>query len=199
MKITNQKDIEINEVNNINSDNDFIQEYLTTKSDKAANLFVREYQSFVYQIAMRYLKNIHDAEEIAQDVLIKALDNLESFKFNSNIKTWLYRICVNHSKNFLAKKKLRNIFNFFEDSEVLNNYAVDYNDGHKLLENMEFKERFYKSMEKLPEKQRETFALRYFDDLTYEEISDLLGTSVGGLKANYFQAVKKLGVLLNEK
>ena len=153
----------------------------------------------MFQVVLRYLKNTHDAEEVAQDVLLKALKSLHTFKNNSSVKTWLYRISVNYSKNFLAKKKLRNIFTFMGQEQAYQDFAVNYDDGQKQLENQEFKERFYNCLDKLPEKQRETFALRYFEDLSYEEISNLLGTSVGGLKANYFQAVKKLGVMLNEE
>ncbi len=190
MKISKQIEID---------DLDIINDYLSSKSDKSVNLFIRKHQSFVYQIVLRYLKNIQDAEEVTQDVLIKALNNLHTFKHNANIKTWLYRISVNNSKNFLLKKKLRNIFTLMGQEQGYNDIAINYDDGQKILENQEFKIKFYKSLEKLPEKQRETFALRYLEDLSYDEISNILGTSVGGLKANYFQAVKKLGVILNEK
>jgi RNA polymerase sigma-70 factor (ECF subfamily) len=181
------------------NDIDIVNDYLLTKSDKSANLFVRKYQGFVFQVVLRYLKNVHDAEDVSQDILIKALNSLHTFKNNASITTWLYRISVNHSKNFLSKKKIRNIFTFMGDEQIYSDFAINYEDGQSQLENQEFKVKFYNCLDKLPEKQRETFALRYFDDLSYEEISNILGTSVGGLKANYFQAVKKLGVLLNEK
>ena len=179
-------------------DFDLIDDYVLRGSHKSANLFVRKYQSFVFNVALRFTKNKHDAEDIAQEVLVKALSNLKNFKKNSSISTWLYRITVNYCKNYLTKKKLKNIFNFDSDFVYNSDYSSKDLNPLEKMENEEFKSKFYKCLELLPEKQRETFALRYFEEMPYEEISQLLGTSVGGLKANYFQAVKKLGVLLNE-
>lgn len=178
---------------------EMIDEYIANKSNVSANKFVRTYQSLVYNVAFRYLQNKQDAEDISQEVFIKALTNLNKFNRNSTISTWLYRITVNHCKNFLLKKKIKNIFtysNSLEEFYDVPNYDLNAQDK---LENDEFKQLFQNKLNDLPEKQRETFALRYFEELPYEEISKILGTSVGGLKANYFQAVKKLGVSLSEK
>ena len=178
---------------------ELIDDFVKNGSHQSANILIRKHQNMVYLTALRYLKNIHYAEDLTQDVMVKAIKNLSSFKKNSSFSTWLYTITVNSAKNALKKKKLLSYFSFNDYVEDFYNIPVNEINGHQKLENEEFNLQFYKALDKLPEKQRETFALRYFEELPYEEISKLLGTSVGGLKANYFQAVKKLGVYLNEQ
>jgi RNA polymerase sigma-70 factor (ECF subfamily) len=177
-----------------------IEEYSTTGSEKSATAFVRMYQNFVFSTAVRYIKNYDDADDISQEVFIKVLSSLPKFKGESSIKTWLYRITVNMCHNFLRRKSFISIFSKSQnDEDTYYDIPVNEPQPDKIFENKELEATFLKSLNKLPEKQRETFALRYFDELTYEEISELLGTSVGGLKANYFQAVKKLaGMLKNQ-
>jgi len=172
-----------------------IQEFVTTQSDRSANEIVRTYRKFVYATALRFVENYDDAEDIAQEVFIKALQSLNKFEGKSSFKTWLYRITVNLSINFKRKKKFTNFFSI-NDETIEKNLPIDYNTPDKELENEEFQANFLTVLSKLPEKQRETFALRYFEEMSYEEISKLLGTSVGGLKANYHQAVKKIANLM---
>ncbi|MBX3042122.1 MAG: RNA polymerase sigma factor [Candidatus Kapabacteria bacterium] len=174
-------------------DSELIKEFVETKSNRAANEFVRTYRKFVYSVALRYVESYDDADDIAQEVFIKALDSIHKFKGGSSYKTWLYRITVNMALNFKRKKKLLNIFSFGSDNDE---YSSEVNLPDRTLEDKEFEENFLKILTKLPEKQRETFALRYFDNLSYEEISNLLGTSIGGLKANYHQAVKKISQMI---
>lgn len=176
-------------------DIEIINEYCTTGSQKAATAFVRKYQSFVYSVAYRWLHNHEDSQDAAQEVFIKALNNIHKFKHKSSLKTWLYRITVNVCSNMLRKKK---IFSFFGKDELEENLNIPDNSitPDQEYENKEFQEKFLKLLNKLPPKQRETFALRYFDEMSYEEISEILGTSVGGLKANYFQAVQKIANML---
>ncbi|MBE2187842.1 MAG: RNA polymerase sigma factor [Desulfobulbaceae bacterium] len=156
-----------------------------------ANQFVNANKNFVFSTALRYTKDYDDADDITQEVLIKALSNLGGFNHQSSVKTWLYRITVNMCLNYKRKKSL---LSFFSYSNSDNDFEIESKEAsaHSKMENSELYERFNHELTKLPEKQRETFALRYFHDLSYQEISELLGTSVGGLKANYFQAVKKL-------
>ncbi len=179
----------------LESDNDILREYKSGDTERAVTFFVRKYQRFVYSIALRYTKNNEDAQDIAQDVFVKAINSLKSFRGEASLKTWLYRITVNACKNEMRKKKLLRFFDFGNDDEEFD--AVSPEPGpDQLHANVEFYRNVHKALAQLPEKQRETFALRYFDELTYEEISNILGTSVGGLKANYFQAVQKLMIIL---
>ncbi len=174
------------------NDSEIIQEFINSKSDRAATAFVRKYQKFVYATALRYLNSHDDADDIAQEVFIKALNNLQNFRGESNLKTWLYRITVNLCSNTLKKRKVINFLTFSnDDDDTFQLVSKDHNPSQS-LEAKEFDNKFNKILSLLPEKQRETFYLRYYDDLSYEEISNLIGTSIGGLKANYFQAVQKI-------
>jgi len=180
------------------TDAEIISAYKETGSNIAANAFVRKYQSFVFATAMRYVQNRMDADDISQEVFIKALSGLKTFRNESSIKTWLYIITSNYCKNHLRKKRWLSFFSpgseevefILPDSNVLQDQK---------LQNEEFNKKFLLELSKLPEKQRETFALRYFDEFSYEEISNILGTSVGGLKANYFHAIQKLSKVLKKE
>ena len=184
----------------LENDNQIISEYISGNRDIAATAFVRKYQKFVYSVALRYIKDEDDAYDVSQDVFIKALNNLHKFRQESSIKTWLYKITANTSKSLLRKKKLMTFFSLSDREEVdIEDLQISYDMPSKSLENQEFENNFLKLLNKLPDKQRETFALRYFDNLSYEEISNLLGTSIGGLKANYYQAVKKLTTILKKE
>ena len=180
------------------SDTEIVKDYCETKSNRAATAFVRKYQKFVYATALRYLKDEDDADDAAQEVFIKSLKNLHKFRGESSLKTWLYRITYNVSSNILRKKKIKRFLRI-DDKEDFLNLPAHEPGPDKQLENNELQLSFMRSLDKLPEKQRETFAMRYFDEMTYEEISEVLGTSTGGLKANYFQAVKKIAKYINKE
>ncbi len=177
-----------------NTDADIIKDYCENSSDRAATAFVRKYQNFVYSTAYRYLQSHDDADDAAQEAFIRALDNLHKFKAESGVKTWLYRITVNVCLNQQRKKKVRSIFKIFDDKDP-RDVPLEKHLPDRDIQIKEFEEQFLDALSELPKKQRETFALRYFDEMSYEEISNLLGTSIGGLKANYHQAVKKLSVI----
>ena len=181
----------------LEKDLDIIQEYTDGNREIAVTAFVRKYQKFVYTTALRYLKSYDDADDASQEAFIKAIGNLHKFRGDSSLKTWLYRITSNVCTSILRKKKIFSIFTM-DDSEEFFNMPSDETSPAQLVENQEFEKKFMGILSQIPEKQRETFALRYFDNLTYEEISKMLGTSVGGLKANYYQATKKIAALLNK-
>ena len=183
----------------LDNDLEIIREYSEHRSERAATAFVRKHQNFVFSTALRYLQSYDDADDCSQEVFIKALNNLHKFRGDSNIKTWLYRITANVAANIRRKKKLMN-FMRLDFSENEDDFApnfglmieADNETPFESLEKKESEEALLNVLKKLPEKQRETFSLRYFDQLSYEEISKVLGTSVGGLKANYYHAVRKI-------
>ncbi len=186
----------------LTEDREIISQFNEGKTDLAATAFVRKYQKFVYSTAYRYLQDYDDAEDVAQETFIKAIKSLPKFRGNSSLQTWLYRITVNISISALRKRKIRNKFNIIgkNDSDLPEQDIPDYNSRpDTIIEGKQASEMFNNALEQLPEKQRETFALRYFEDLSYEEISKVLGTSVGGLKANFYHAVKKLSKFMNEE
>jgi RNA polymerase sigma-70 factor (ECF subfamily) len=178
-------------------DSELINDYVKNKSNKSAYILVEKYRSFVFSVALRYTNSYDDAEDLSQEVFIKAFENLHKFEFKSSLKTWLYRIAMN---TFLNSKKTADISNKLTKSEdaELENYKNQANNPHEELEYNELFKGFENALHNLPERQREVFSLRYFEQMKYEEISDLLGVSVGGLKANYFHALKKLNEQLKD-
>ncbi len=162
------------------------------KTHDAMSIMMSHFKRFVHSVAIRYVKDEEEAKDITQEVFIKAFHSLDLFRGESKIQTWLYAITRNLSLNALEKKKRKGNIIQFDDVDMPSDIQAD-----RLLDESEFSIFFKKCMSILPEKQRETFILRHIEELSYEEISDMLGTSIGGLKANYFQAVQKLSQYLS--
>ena len=177
------------------SDFDLVRRFLN--GDEASfNKLVRKYQTRIYWHARRMTGNHLDADEIVQEVLLVLYDKLKNFNFQSSLFTWIYRITITRSINYLKKQKLRRFISF--DSQENYSLATD----EDIVKNIEDKEKLKKLdevLQKLPEKQREVFILRHFDDLSYEEIAQITGKSVGGLKANYFHAFEKINKLMGNE
>jgi len=178
-------------------DNEIIREYVESGSERAINALVRKYRKFVYSTALRFLGSYDDADDAAQEAFIKAYESLKQFRGESSLKTWLYRITRNVCVNQMRKKKFYSVFSSESEDSYLEIPSEDRG-VEQDIENKEFEKEFTKALNKLPEKQRETFALRYFEEMPYEEISKMVGVTVGGLKANYFQAVQKLAKVLKK-
>jgi RNA polymerase sigma-70 factor (ECF subfamily) len=160
-------------------------------NDQAFNQLVIRYQEKIYWIVRRLIPDHDDANDVAQNVFIKAYRSLHSFKGDSSFYTWIYRIAVNLSLNEIRRRKIRTIFSI-ERSEWM---QLESSDDQPLrqLEKSEMTSAIQRAIDRLPDKQKKVFVLRYYEELPYEEISKILKTSVGGLKANYFHAVKKIG------
>jgi RNA polymerase sigma-70 factor (ECF subfamily) len=158
---------------------------------------MRRHQKFVYSVAYRYLNDYDEADEVTQETFIIVFRSLDKFNGKSKLRTWLYRITANNALSFKRKYAMSKMF-VRDDTEEYMNIPTQTGDALQTIENENFKIEFEKALGKLPKKQRETFALRYFEKLPYDEISEMLGTSVGGLKANYFQAIKKLAVFMKD-
>lgn len=159
-------------------------------NEQAYNQLVLRYKEKIYWIVRRMIPDHDEADDVTQNVFIKAYQSLKSFKGDSSFYTWIYRIAINLSLNEIRRKKLRRTFSL--DEEI---HPVRSTDAHP-LEAMERDERtklIRDAIELLPDKQKKVFLLRYYEELPYEEISKILKTSVGGLKANYFHAVRKIG------
>lgn len=140
----------------------------------------------LYVKIRRIVISHHDTDDVLQNVFLKAWKNIGQFKESSKISTWLYRIAINESIDFLRKKQNRKIADN-ADKEIKETLAVDlYFDGD------EAQRRLKNAMETLPEVQRAVFVMKYFDDMKYSEISQILNTSEGALKASYHIAVKKI-------
>jgi len=155
----------------------------------AFNELVRRYQERVYWIARRMVGNHDDADDIAQEVFIKVYHSIDDFREESNFYTWIYRIAINTCINFLRKRKVEELIHFNDlvvpliSREEQPDEAIEKSENSTLIE---------KAIQRLPEKQRQVFIMRYYDELPYEEMAKILKKSVGGLKANYFHAVRKI-------
>ena len=177
------------------SDFELVKEFVSG-DETAFNQLVLRYREKIYWHARRMTGNHLDADEVVQEVLIVMYKKLKTFKFQSSVYTWIYKITATRSLNIIKKNKIRNLFSLEDASE--NQASADQD----IIKNIEEKERMdflNKILQKLPDKQREVFIFRNFDELSYEEISEITGKSVGALKANYFHAFKKLKDLMNEK
>jgi RNA polymerase sigma-70 factor (ECF subfamily) len=149
---------------------------------------IETYQKPVYQVIRRMVLIHEDADDLTQNTFIKAYKALDRFEGNSSLFTWLYRIATNESLTFLEKKKKRFFLPLDDHQEKLESYK----DHSSSLSGDEIQLKLQKSLLKLPDKQRLVFHLKYEEDLSYEEISKITGTSVGALKASYHHAVKKI-------
>ena len=159
--------------------------------DNQLNWIVKHYAQDLYWVIRPIVKTHENADDVLQNVLIKVYKNLPKFRFESQLFSWLYRIAVNESLSFLRKNKQKSIED--SDSYLLNLLTQDpYYDGDAIAVKLE------KALLSLPPKQQEIFRLKYFNDMKFDEIAELTGTSVGGLKANYHLAVKKIKKFLNE-
>ena len=158
--------------------------------NEAFNLLLTKYQQKIYWHIRRLVINHDDADDLVQDVFIKVWKNLANFRNDSQLYTWLYRIASNESITFLNRKKLKNNISLDLEQDGLNlsETLVDtsYFDGDKAQMKLQ------KALLTLPDKQRLVFNMKYFDDLKYREISEILGTSEGALKASFHLAVKKI-------
>lgn len=158
-------------------------------ASRAFETLLQAYSEPVYWQVRRMVLNHDDANDIVQNVFLKAWTNLQNFRGDAKLSTWLFKIAVNESINFINKEKNRqqNLSNSEDDSFLIKNLEADSHfDGDALQLELQ------KAIAALPEKQRLVFNMRYYDDMKYEEISEVLGTSVGALKASYHHAVKKI-------
>ena len=154
--------------------------------EAAFTRLVREYQEPLYWQIRRMVLSHDDADDVLQNTFIKAWSAIDSFRGESRLQTWLFRIAINESLNFLSKKKQTVSLDQTAGSMADMLASDSYFDGD------EVQQQFQKAICTLPEKQRLVFNLKYFDEMKYEDMSTLLGTSIGALKASYHHAVKKI-------
>jgi RNA polymerase sigma factor (sigma-70 family) len=146
------------------------------------------YQKRVYHIIRRMVLIHEDADDLTQNTFIKAYRHIDKFHGNSSLFTWLYRIATNEALSFLEKKKKRFFYSIDDHQEKMKSYL----DQPGNLSGDEIQNILQKAILKLPDKQRLVFHLKYQEDLSYQEMSEITGTSVGALKASYHHAVKKI-------
>lgn len=156
--------------------------------ERGYRILIEMYQKRIYGVIRKMVIIHEDADDITQNTFVKAFKNINNFHGNSSLFTWLYRIATNESLNFLQKKKKRFFFSVDDHEAAMENYL----DHSGMITGDEIEKKLQKALLKLPDKQRLVFNLRYFEDLGYEEISQITETSVGALKASYHHAAKKI-------
>lgn len=165
------------------------------KQEFAFNLLVEKYSERLYWHIRKLTCSHEDSNDILQTSLVKIWENLPSFREESKLYTWIYRIATNETLTFLKKKRLGAMLSLSNYDTVLENKLQSdpsFN-GDKLQMAL------HKAILHLPDKQRAVFNLRYFQELKYEEIAEIMDTSVGSLKASYHHAYKKVKEELQEK
>ncbi len=161
---------------------------------KAFGEVVKAYSEQLYWQIRRMVLSHDDANDLLQNTFIKAWSNLDYFRGEAKLSTWLYRIALNESLNYLNKQRAQNNLSI-DDAEA---NAINKLESDPYFDGDETQLLFEKAIQRLPEKQRIVFNLKYFEEMKYEDMSEILGTSVGALKASYHHAVKKIAEILQE-
>jgi len=156
--------------------------------EKAFAELVDSYGERLYWHIRRFVCSHEDADDLVQEVFVKVWKSIPDFRGDSQLFTWIYRIATNESINFLNKQRIRSALHFESLTDDLSEKvdADPYFNGDKVQREL------HKAIQRLPQKQKLVFSMRYFEDLSYEDISEILNTSVGALKASYHFAKDKI-------
>ena len=156
--------------------------------EKAFTSIIKKYQEKLYWHVRRMVVEHEDANDVLQNVFIRVWNGLQNFREDAQLYTWLYRIATNECLSFLDQQKRKSAVSLSDvESGLENKVKADSNfDANKLEWKLQL------AIQQLPEKQRAVFSLRYYDEMPYEEMSRVLETSEGALKASYHHAVKKI-------
>jgi len=159
----------------------------------AFDQLMRKYQQRIYMHIRKMVIDHDDADDLTQEVFVKVWHNLDKFRKDSQLFTWLYRIASNECLNFLQKKRRR----YFLPIHDVRKELAEKLDSNSGFTGDEIQLKLQKALLTLPDKQKLVFNMRYYDELSYEQIANITGTSVGALKASYHHAVKKIEEYLN--
>ncbi len=167
----------------------FIQELLNPKTqNQAFEILLNNFQKPLYNHIRNIVLNHDDTDDVLQNTFVKVFQNLNKFKGESKLFSWVYRIATNEALTFLNQKAKKSGIS----SETLQNHTINNLKADIYFDGNEIQIKLQKAIAQLPEKQQLVFKMKYFEELKYEEISEILGTSVGALKASYHHAVKKI-------
>jgi len=173
---------------------DFIQKLLNPKTqNEAFQILLSQYQRPLYHHIRNIVLNHDDADDVLQNTFIKVFQHLKGFKGDSKLFSWMYRIATNEAITFINQKAKRN----GTTSEALKSKIVENLKSDSFFDGTEIQIKLQKAIATLPEKQQLVFKMKYFEEIKYEDMSEILGTSVGALKASYHHAVKKIENYVN--
>lgn len=183
---------------NIQSNDKEIIDSFFDGNNSAFNIIVLKYQKRVYWTIRKMVVDHDDADDITQEVFIKLHSSLKDFRGESMLFTYLYKMAINYSLNHIKKNKNK----MTRETPIDNEFTDKYSDKSESDNEMEITRKnklIADAILVLPDQQRAVFNMRFYDDMTYDEIAAVLNKSVGGLKANYFHAFKKIQAFLKEK
>ena len=165
-----------------------------SEQEKIFNQIVKDYSERLWWHVRRFVNSHEDADDLLQEIFLKVWAALPSFRGESQLFTWVWRIATNETLNHLRKEKVRAALRFSSlDAEMEHRIQTD-----TYFKGTDVERELAKAVLKLPEKQRQVFIMRWWDDLSYEEISAITGTSVGALKASYHIAQEKIRATVSE-
>lgn len=168
---------------------EFIEQLLNPKTqNQAFQKLLRDYQRPLYNHIRNIVLNHDDADDVLQNTFVKVFQYLKNFKGESKLFSWMYRIATNEAITFINQKAKRN----GTTSEAMQNKIVDNLQADTYFDGNEIQFKLQKAIVLLPEKQQLVFKMKYYEEIKYEDMSEILGTSVGALKASYHHAVKKI-------
>ena len=170
------------------TDERIIELYSCGRQEEAFRGIVDAYTERLYWHVRRFLCSHEDTNDLLQDIFIKVWSALPQFRGEARLYTWLYRVATNEVLNHLRKQKFKALVSFESAAAVLERKIDE--DTH--FNGDELQRELHKAIQRLPEKQRIVFTLRYFDEMKYEDISEITDTSVGALKASYHHAYNKV-------
>ncbi|MBX3253106.1 MAG: sigma-70 family RNA polymerase sigma factor [Chitinophagaceae bacterium] len=166
-----------------------LQEFRNASTkEKAFTAIIKKYQEKLYWHVRRMVVQHEDANDVLQNIFIKVWNGLENFREDSQLYTWLYRIATNESLTYLEQRKRKSVLSIDNEENPLTNQLK----AEKGFDSNKAEWKLQLAIQQLPEKQRLVFNLRYYDEMPYEEMSKILDTSEGALKASYHHAVKKI-------
>ena len=170
------------------TDREIISLWNGGQQEKAFNEIVRMYSERLYWHVRRFVCSHEDADDLLQEIFLKIWAALPSFREDAQLFTWLYRIATNETLNFLRRQKVRAALRF----QSLDAEMEQRIDDDPYFNGTEAERLLAKAIARLPDKQRLVFTLRYYDEMKYEDIARITGTSTGALKASYHIACEKL-------
>src|SRR5262250_2847168 len=172
------------------ADADLVERYLAGDMSAFDELMIR-YERQIYRVCYRFVENRDDAKDLSQEVFIKAFEHLPTFRRESSLKTWLYRIAMNHCINHVKKHSKE----FVEVTDTIGSTSASV---QAQMEDREQREQFRRLVKQLPPKQKAILELRIHEQLSYEEIANMSGRSVSTIKASVFFALEKLRELVKD-
>ena len=159
--------------------------------EQAFETLVKEFQEQLYWQKRRMVLDHDDTDDVLQNVFLKAWQGLENFRGDARLSTWLYRIANNETINFLQRQR-RNTISLSDNGNTDTERLEQQLESDPYFDGNETEIQLQQAIQTLPPKQRQVFNMKYFQEMKYEDISEILGTSIGALKASYHHAVQKI-------